>query len=110
MKCHDTDASYGALAVAILFECPVSPEEAMELYEDGFIVFDGRKYRARTVINSCRIHRLRSRGCAWWAIAELTGIGSPDAYAAKYGGLVAQVEKRKLLHDFQQGKRKIQIH
>lgn len=63
---YDTDASYGASAVAILFECPVSPEEAMKLYEDGSIVLGGKKHKAGTIINSCRLARLRARGCAWW--------------------------------------------
>ncbi|MBR5163369.1 MAG: hypothetical protein IKW79_05050 [Schwartzia sp.] len=92
---HDTDSSWGALAVAILFECPVSPEEAMELYEDGSIALDGRKHKAGTIIKSCRLARLRARGCAWWAISELTGIVSPESYIAQRRGLVAEVERRK---------------
>lgn len=92
---HDNDSSWGALAVAILFECPVTPEEAMELYEDGSIELDGKKYKAGTVIKSCRMMRLRARGCAWWAISEITGIGSPEAYINQRKGLVAEVERRK---------------
>ena len=95
MRQHDNDSSWGALAVAILFECPVTPEEAMELYEDGSIVLNGQKYLAGTVVKSCRMKRLRSRGCAWWAISELTGIIYPDDYFKKYKGLVAEVERRK---------------
>ncbi|MBQ8699306.1 MAG: hypothetical protein IJ521_09980 [Schwartzia sp.] len=94
-RSHDTDSSYGALAVAILFECPVSPEEAMELYENGSIVLDGRKHRAGTVIKSCRLARMRARGCAWWAISEITGIRSPESYIAQRRGIVAEVERRK---------------
>lgn len=95
MQRHENDSSWGALAVAILFDCPVSPEEAMELYEDGSIVLNGQKYEAGTVIKSCRMVRLRARGCAWWAISEITGISSPEAYISKRKGLVAEVERRK---------------
>lgn len=95
MNRHDNDPSWGALAVAILFECPLSPEEAMGLYEDGTIVLNGRKHKAETVIKSCRIKRLRARGCAWWAISELTGIVSPEAYSNMCKGIVTEVERRK---------------
>ncbi len=93
---HTTDnSSWGALAVAILFECPVTPEEAMELYDTGSIAIGGRKHHAGTVIKTCRITRLRMRGCAWWAISELTGIASPESYLAQRKGIVAEVERRK---------------
>jgi hypothetical protein len=95
MNRHDNDPSWGALAVAILFECPISPEEAINLYEDGSILFNGRKYKAETIIKSCRIKRLRSRGCAWWAISEMTGIVSPESYINMCKGLVSEVERRK---------------
>ncbi len=93
MKGHEVEP-WCALAVAILFECPITPEEALGLYEDGFIVLDGRKHRAGTVIKACRISRLRERGCAWWAIAELTGIVSPESYINNRRGIVTEVERR----------------
>lgn len=95
MNPHDNEPSWGALAVAILFDCPVSPEEAMGLYEDGAIVLNGRKHKAETVIKSCRIKRLRARGCAWWAISELTGVVSPESYSNMCKGIVTEIERRE---------------
>ena len=95
MDRYSNDPSWGALAIAILFECPVSPEEAMDLYEDGSIVLNGRKHKAGTIIKSSRINRLRKRGCAWWAISEMTGIVSPESYVNMYKEIVTEVEQRK---------------
>ncbi len=92
---YQLDPSWGALAIAVLFECPVSPEEAMELYDTGSIAISGRRYKSSTLIKSCMIDRLRKRGIAWWAIREITGILSPESYFSHRRGLVAEVKRRK---------------
>ena len=106
---HENDAAYGALAIAILFEYPVSPEEAQELFDTGSIVIDGQTYRAKTVITSCRIHRLRGRGCTWWAISELTGIKRPREYLQGRRRVIAEVERRKRISTHQKSKRGVSL-
>lgn len=95
MNSHDTDLSWGALAVAVLFEYPISVEEAIELFESGSIIIDGKKHKARTVIKALKIMQLRERGCAWWAISELTGIQSPIAYVSHRQEILLEAKRRE---------------
>lgn len=87
--------AWGALAIALLADFSVSPEEASELYETGLITLAGTTYRIETVINSRRIERLRKRGCAWWSIESLTGVQSPQSYLYQRRGILEAIRQRE---------------
>ncbi len=67
--------NWGALCVAILYQAPISPEIAAELYEHGSLGRQGMKGSGQRTVRV--IQSLRSYGCSWSKITQLTGIKSP---------------------------------